>query len=430
MLYREYYSEDHGLKLNKTPHKNQIESFVMRIGSWSVALLWLFAASAYADEPLDCLIEPHVLVDISSSEIGVIASVGVAEADVVSEGDAVATLQTDVERATFEVTRARAQANREIELLRREHDFNTRKRDRFDELLKQRVVSAQDVDEVRTAQDTAWLRLQAAVEKQHTAELEATRDELALARRTVHSPIDGVVVRRYKSAGEFVDGDPIVQLAQLDPLLVRVIMPISMYGQIQVGMLATVLPELPLDGPFVASVTSIDPMMDAATATLGVRLALPNPEHRLPPGLRCSLVFHPMEIPDAKAEHSSDLNTVEFSISAQALPSSDLPPLLGAAMMGEPVATDSPSDDSCVTIGPLQDVAVADTVSAVLDASKIRFARRYLPEENKRIAESTLWFDIVGNPNDPMHVALVSSIREYYPALLEQPIDCPQVESR
>jgi multidrug efflux pump subunit AcrA (membrane-fusion protein) len=156
------------------------------------------------------------------------------------------------------------------------------------------------------------------VEKQHTAQLEAARDQLALARRTVHSPINGVVVSRHKSAGEYVEGDPIVELAQLDPLRISVVVPITMFGQIQVGMQATVLPELPIAGSFVATVTSMDAMMDAATATLSVRLSLPNPDHRLPSGLRYTLVLHPMVEPIADVGSGTDADAAIYSTSTQA----------------------------------------------------------------------------------------------------------------
>jgi cobalt-zinc-cadmium efflux system membrane fusion protein len=125
------------------------------IASWITAILSIIATNAYANEPLECLIEPYRLVAVTSSEVGVLASVNVDEADVVVKGDTIAALRTDVESAVLEVSRARADANSEIELLRRDHEFTVRNGDRVNELHDQQLVSAQDVDEVRTAQDAA-----------------------------------------------------------------------------------------------------------------------------------------------------------------------------------------------------------------------------------------------------------------------------------
>ena len=100
------------------------------------------AGQLQAAEPLDCLIEPHLLVDVSSSEIGVLATVEVNEADVVQKGDVIAALRTDVERAVLDLSLARANAASEIELLRSDYEFNVRKSDRVDKLHSQRVVSA------------------------------------------------------------------------------------------------------------------------------------------------------------------------------------------------------------------------------------------------------------------------------------------------
>ena len=149
------------------------------------------------------------------------------------------------------------------------------------------------------------MRLRAAAEKQHNVRLESERDALTLARRIVRSPINGVVIKRHKSAGEYVEGDPIVQLAQLDPLRIEVVAPLTLYGQLKKGMQAVVTPELVVDGSFIATVVSIDPVMDAATATFGVRLSLPNPQRRLPAGLKCTLIVMP-EAAKTMQPHESD----------------------------------------------------------------------------------------------------------------------------
>jgi multidrug efflux pump subunit AcrA (membrane-fusion protein) len=112
-----------------------------------------------------------------------------------------------------------------------------------------------------------------------------------LDRRTIRSPVSGYVVERRMSPGEVVDEETILTLAQVDPLRVEVIVPSTLYGQIQVGMQAEVFPELPPDAIYEAEVTLVDRVIDAASGTFGARLELENRGHLIPGGLRCRVRF-------------------------------------------------------------------------------------------------------------------------------------------
>ena len=58
-----------------------------------------------------------------------------------------------------------------------------------------------------------------------------------------------------------------------------------------VGMQAEVMPEAPVSGVYTARVKVVDPVIGAASGTLGVRLELPNADYRLPAGLKCKVRF-------------------------------------------------------------------------------------------------------------------------------------------
>ena len=103
--------------------------------------------------------------------------------------------------------------------------------------------------------------------------------------------LNGVVVERFLHPGEYVEDQPILKLAQVDPLNVEVILPVEMLGSVKVGMRATVKPEAPVTGFYSAKVKIVDKVVDAASGTFGVRLELPNPDYQLPPGLKCKVVF-------------------------------------------------------------------------------------------------------------------------------------------
>jgi multidrug efflux pump subunit AcrA (membrane-fusion protein) len=78
-------------------------------------------------------------------------------------------------------------------------------------------------------------------------------------------------------------------IAQTDPLNVELVLPLDRYGDIRIGSAAIVHPVAPVGGAYTARADVIDPVIDAASETFGVRLILPNPNHTIPAGIRCSV---------------------------------------------------------------------------------------------------------------------------------------------
>jgi len=94
------------------------------------------------------------------------------------------------------------------------------------------------------------------------------------------------------SRGEYRDTQAhIATIARLDVLRVEAFAPLRYYDQLAVGMRVTIHPEDPVGGAWPATVTVIDRVFDAATATFGLRMALQNLDLALPAGLRCEVHF-------------------------------------------------------------------------------------------------------------------------------------------
>jgi membrane fusion protein (multidrug efflux system) len=205
-----------------------------------IGLLILTPSLVQSAEQRDfsCLIHPYVVITITSPVGGLLETVTVDRGDLVKEGQVIATLDTSVERATGSVAHAQA------------------------ELSNRRL-----------------------------ADLELQKTSAEVAVRTIKSPINGVVVERYMSPGEFPKQERILKLAQIDPLRIEAYLPMSMLGKVAVGMEAQIKPEEPVTGTYRAKVTVVDRVVDAASGTLGVRLELPNSELKLPAGLKCTVRF-------------------------------------------------------------------------------------------------------------------------------------------
>lgn len=267
-----------------------------RILSLSALILYvttlLPAGAATAPAELDCVIEPTMVVSLSTAIEGLVETVAVDRGDVVERGQVVATLESSLEKAALESARFRAAMETPIKTSQARVELAGRRAARSQQMFREGTLSSQENDEVQSEKLLAEMGLLEAREAQALARLEAQRAATALALRTIRSPISGVVVRRFLNPGELAGGQtPLLRIAQLNPLRVEVFAPVAMVGRITVGMSAPVTPEAPIRGSYAAKVTVVDRVADASSGTFGVRLELPNPSNRLPAGLRCKVRF-------------------------------------------------------------------------------------------------------------------------------------------
>lgn len=249
---------------------------------------------AQTQEPaqLNCRIEPSVVVEMSSAVEGVISEVLVDKNDEVKKGDVVARLDAGLEAATAELRRVQAELTSDVQAQQLALEFSSRSLARVKDLYEKKAASFSELDKLKTEHAIAQQQLQQALDRKRQAELEHKRALADLQRRTLVSPIDGVVVERLKEPGEHIDFEPVLKLAQLDPLRVDVFAPASIYGKVKAGMKANVIPELGVsDRSYPAEVILVDQVIDGPSNTFGIRLSFPNPGNRLPSGLKCRVSF-------------------------------------------------------------------------------------------------------------------------------------------
>ena len=251
-----------------------------------------FAVRAAQDE-FDCIAEARQQVDIRSPVEGLIEQVTVDRGDPVKKGQVVVTLESGPEKAALAIARQRAGMIGPVDAAQARVEFAKTKEKRQEELYRQNFVSSSALDEARTERKLAESELRVARENQEQAQLEVKRAEELLNMRTLRSPFNGVVVQRVLKAGEFATSnvkEPILKLAEVDPLNVEVVLPASMYGRIKLGDRAEVMPETP-NSRYPARVSVVDRVIDAASGTFGVRLELRNPGNVIPAGAKCRVRF-------------------------------------------------------------------------------------------------------------------------------------------
>ena len=239
---------------------------------FSAACAAFLCGSALAQAPSDpaagmsCVLEPHLVTEVGSPVDGVIEQVLVDRGDAVSAGQVVAKLRSGVEEAEMAVKQAKVEQGK-------------RKVERIGDMVEKQLISEQEKDDIETEYRVS------------VAELRRETENVRL--RTIRSPVTGVVVERYLSAGELIRADKskVVKLAQIDPLNVEVVAPLSLFGKIARGTTVQVSLEPVVKGSYPARVIIVDRVVDAASSTFGIRLELRNPGNRIPAGIRCKVHF-------------------------------------------------------------------------------------------------------------------------------------------
>ena len=344
----------------RLPHPQALITLLAK--SMAAALMTWQSLAIAADEPaVDCVITPYLTVDVSSATPGVIDKVYLERGDYVEQNQIVAVLDSDVEKAAVDIAEARSTMVSEVMLGKVNMDYDERKQKRLSSLHGQDAVSTQDKDEAERNAKAARLKLQHARDLHQLRALELRKAEEELRKRSVRSPIQGVVVQRFKYSAEYVEDQPIMRIAQLDPLNIEAIVPMEMFGKIKVGMDANVFPEIVRDEARQATVTVVDKMGDAASGTFGVRLTMANPGNALPAGVKCHAQFDlastpkqpatfldtgkPVASKEVQLTSTSDRVTTQPPPSNETIKQSDLIQLAMLDTRESPIQTDAVDGD-------------------------------------------------------------------------------------
>jgi RND family efflux transporter MFP subunit len=256
-----------------------------------VPLLVVLCGPALAED-YACLIEPKQVLKLAAPVQGVVTSVTVDRGDRVKKGQLLAKLDSEVEEANVLIAHLRATNDTEIAGGEAKLEFLKRKLARKDRLRDNDYGSQAQLEEAQSDERVAEAQLREYVLNFNQAKLEALRADGLLHQRQILSPVDGIVTERTLGDGEFLnDQAHILTIAEMDPLRVETFLPVSVYGHVKVGDVADVMPDPPVGGSYQAKVIVVDQVFDAASNTIGVRLALPNPDLKLPAGIHCRVRF-------------------------------------------------------------------------------------------------------------------------------------------
>lgn len=115
----------------------------------------------------------------------------------------------------------------------------------------------------------------------------STKEQLEFlqANTYVKAPFSGVISAKNYEDGELYSGQPILVLTQLDKLKALVAVPETYFPRFKEGMKLQLTSEIYPQKVFTATVEVVYPTIDASTHTFQVKIAVPNGQHLLRPGM-------------------------------------------------------------------------------------------------------------------------------------------------
>ncbi len=256
--------------------------------------VWAETTQATGFGPIPGLVQPSDTVDLACSEKGIIEEVTVDEGMMVKKGQVVCKLESGVETASVKISQAQAESEIDIQVARYAYELAEIELKRLTEIDRRQAAAPKEIDTARINERYREALVRKAQHDQRIAKAQYARDQKVVERRTLLSPLDGYVSKKNKSPGELLDGinDAVVcQIVRLDPLHVIVPVPANTYGQIKLGDGATLTAEQLPQGRAKAKVVLVDRVVQSDSQTYTVKLELPNPESRIPTGMKVGVTF-------------------------------------------------------------------------------------------------------------------------------------------
>jgi RND family efflux transporter MFP subunit len=198
-----------------------------------VGVLSLACAQPLCATSFECLIEPAETVELGTAVSGVLDHVYVKRGERVTHGQLLAALDSRAEKAATALALYKSRLAGPTELAQAKIEFSTRKFQRRRDMAADKLLSQQDSDDAEAELRQAQGELKTAQENREIARLDYLQQQSQLALRIVKSPFNGVVVDQMIWPGETVEPGAtkhaILKLARLDPLRVRVILPMQAF---------------------------------------------------------------------------------------------------------------------------------------------------------------------------------------------------------
>ena len=279
------------MKTNFDCYRNAPSIRPLRAVAWMLVLLCsgLFTRPLLASDGIKGFTEPNCTVNVATSETGIVRKVHVREGDVVRAGQILASLDDDLHVASLAILSEQRNAKGRLESAKAELRIRQSRLETLKSLHKAGNARREEVNRAQADVEISRAQLSAAEEELAVRELEYQRAQLQLRRRTVSSPLDGIIAKQHKQAGELVTTHEaqLFEIVQLDPLLAVFPVRSSDSCRLRTGLAVTV--GLAGSDLVPGTVEFVAPVTDGESGTVKVTVRIPNPLGKHRSGERCVL---------------------------------------------------------------------------------------------------------------------------------------------
>jgi membrane fusion protein, multidrug efflux system len=237
----------------------------MKARYFSFTLFFLAIAHVHADEKQGLVI-PFKIVSVSSPVLQeVIESVLVEEGDEVKEGQPLVQLRAEKESL-------------EVERTQKLIELSTFKEAGAEKLFNELIGSKEK-----------WLEERAQLE---LAKILHRAAEVALKEKTVTAPLAGLVVKKYKEAGESVDrAEKLFDIVNIDQIYVQFYLDPVLMEKIKEGQSVRVTFPVINNAEATGKVAFVDPRIDAGSGLFRVKVLIDNKTRNIKAGMRATADF-------------------------------------------------------------------------------------------------------------------------------------------
>lgn len=198
-------------------------------------------------------------INVSTEVNGIVSEIVFVSGQPVEQGDVLVRLDDSVDVAALDALRADSKLT--------QIQFSRSK-----DLLKQKVTSKSEFDEVQARYEAARARVK--------------QQEAIIRRKVIRAPFDGLAGIRQVDLGQYIDaGNPIVSLQALDPIYVDYTVPERYFTRIKPGQVVKIQLDAIPDQAFSGEVSAVNSGIDIGTRTLKVRARISNNDGVMRPGM-------------------------------------------------------------------------------------------------------------------------------------------------